>query len=101
MKLPRNDTLPRRVSRLYDRRGANLTCRKEIEYIAQYLASELRNVEFMAFEHHLQICPDCAAFLHTYKKTVELTKSFLARPKHRARPLSLPPASTGRRKKRR
>jgi hypothetical protein len=30
-----------------------------------------------AFEKHLGQCPDCSAFLNTYKKTIEVTKSFL------------------------
>jgi hypothetical protein len=30
-----------------------------------------------SFERHLAICPDCVAFLKTYKKTIELTRSFV------------------------
>jgi hypothetical protein len=32
----------------------------------------------LLFEEHLRVCPDCVAFLNTYKKTLELAKSFLA-----------------------
>jgi hypothetical protein len=31
-----------------------------------------------AFEHHLKLCPDCVAFLHTYKATITLTRQFLS-----------------------
>jgi hypothetical protein len=32
----------------------------------------------LLFEEHLRACPDCVSFLNTYKKTLELAKSFLA-----------------------
>jgi anti-sigma factor RsiW len=42
-----------------------------------YLAGRLDPTVLSAFEKHLGECPDCAAFLNTYKKTIEATKSFL------------------------
>ena len=45
--------------------------------IADYLAGRLNPPVLAAFEKHLSQCPDCTAFLNTYKKTIETTKSFL------------------------
>ena len=55
-----------------------LTCKQETDFIARYLAAELHGVALEAFEHHLELCPDCVAFLKTYKVTIELTRKFLA-----------------------
>ena len=54
-----------------------LTCEKETALIADYLASNLSPAELASFESHLEECPDCKAFLQTYKKTIEITRSFL------------------------
>jgi Putative zinc-finger len=86
---PRRERNQRR--RIYgprDRLRAHLTCREEVELISQYLAAVLDRSARRAFESHLAICPDCAAFLHTYKKTLELNRIFLARPARQLRPLA-------------
>jgi anti-sigma factor RsiW len=54
-----------------------LTCEKETALIADYLASNLSAADLGSFENHLEQCPDCGAFLQTYKKTIEITRSFL------------------------
>jgi len=54
-----------------------LTCEKETALIADYLASNLSPADLASFENHLEECPDCKAFLQTYKKTIEITRSFL------------------------
>ena len=51
------------------------TCQDEIALIGDYLSSELSPPLLIAFQSHLEICPDCAAFLETYKKTVEATRT--------------------------
>ena len=53
------------------------TCEDEIALIGDYLSSELSPPLLIAFQSHLEICPDCAAFLETYKKTVEATRALL------------------------
>ena len=53
------------------------TCEDEIALIGNYLSSELSPPLLVAFQSHLEICPDCAAFLETYKKTVEATRALL------------------------
>jgi len=42
-------------------------------YLADSIAPRMRE----DFEHRLSLCPDCAAFLKTYKKTIEVTRAFL------------------------
>ena len=68
------------------------TCRDEVELIGDYLTNKLTKPERAAFEAHLSACRDCGAFLATYKKTIELTRSFLRRGWHDQprRPLQLP-----------
>ena len=60
------------------RRKAALTCKQETDFLARYLAAELRGTMLEAFEHHLRLCPDCVAFLQTYKATIALTREFLS-----------------------
>jgi anti-sigma factor RsiW len=45
--------------------------------IADYVVGRLNPQMLEAFEKHLGQCPDCAAFLNTYKKTIDVTQSFL------------------------
>ncbi len=52
-------------------------CRDEVDLISDYLTNDLRQAERLAFEAHLGACRDCGAFLATYKKTIEMTRSFL------------------------
>ena len=53
------------------------TCRDEVGLISDYLTNNLSKADRLAFETHLRACPDCGAFLATYKKTIELSQSFL------------------------
>ena len=53
------------------------SCKKEIELIASYLDASLDRELSYAFEAHLQACPDCAVFVRTYRKTIEVTAAFL------------------------
>jgi anti-sigma factor RsiW len=53
------------------------SCKEEVTLIGDYLSSSLSARVAAAFETHMQACPDCVAFLQTYKKTVEATRAFL------------------------
>jgi anti-sigma factor RsiW len=53
------------------------TCDNEVALIADYVTSSLDSGLLLAFEKHLEACPDCVAFLQTYKKTIEATRVFL------------------------
>jgi anti-sigma factor RsiW len=65
--------------------------------IADYLTGSLDPTVLAAFEEHLGQCPDCAAFLNTYKKTIEAAKSFLRIQSLKVwpKPLRLPPKMLG------
>jgi len=52
-----------------------MTCEDAIALIADYLSSSLSSRVLQTFEEHLQGCRDCTAFLQTYKKTIEVTRS--------------------------
>jgi hypothetical protein len=54
-----------------------MTCEDEIALIADYLSSNLRTRVLRSFEEHLNGCRDCTAFVQTYKKTIEVTRTFL------------------------
>ncbi len=64
-------------SKCYRATRVDHTCKDEVGLIADYLLGRLEPFVLAVFEQHLAQCPDCAAFLKTYKKTVELTASFL------------------------
>lgn len=70
--------MPRPTTReRLQRKQAAVTCKQITSLILDYLTAELHHGTASQFKAHLQICPDCVAFLNTYKKTVELTRSFL------------------------
>jgi anti-sigma factor RsiW len=52
-----------------------MTCRLVTSVTLDYLAGALAPATRRAFEQHLGDCPDCIAFLNTYKKTVRATRS--------------------------
>ena len=53
-----------------------ITCKKATSLIADYLSEKLDPEIALAFEEHLSICPDCVAFLNTYKQTIQAIQSF-------------------------
>jgi hypothetical protein len=55
----------------------SLTCKTATSLIAKYISADLDPKVELSFEEHLRACPDCVAFLNTYKKTLELARSFL------------------------
>ena len=81
-------------------RARPLTCEKETALIADYLASDLSPGNLAAFEKHLEECPDCKAFLQTYKKTIEITRSFLELESVKARPRKPTPRAANSRHRR-
>jgi len=52
-----------------------MTCRQVIALMADYLAKDLDLDTAMSFEKHLSSCPDCPAFLNTYKRTIQMAQS--------------------------
>jgi len=54
---------------------AELTCHLVTSLILDYLSGQMGPETTSAFEQHLRDCPDCVAFLNTYKKTILATQS--------------------------
>lgn len=69
-----NTNVPRKAPR---RVTSSFTCARSVKLIGDYLAGDLSATDRTAFEAHYRACPDCLAFLKTYEKTMELTRSFL------------------------
>jgi len=63
-------TRKKRLKPLTDR-----TCNEITGLILEYLNDTLSPSVRRDFKRHLRICPDCVAFLRTYKKTAALTRS--------------------------
>ena len=49
-----------------------MTCREAADFIGDYLSGELPGDTVTVFEDHLQRCPNCRAYLSTYRATLEL-----------------------------
>jgi anti-sigma factor RsiW len=75
-----------------------LTCKNETDLIGGYITSNLPRGVAAAFEAHMDQCSDCAAFLKTYKKTIEATRAFLSRQTadHRPKKFTFPPSDAKR-----
>jgi anti-sigma factor RsiW len=52
-----------------------ITCRQITTLILDYVIGELDAESALALKEHLQECPDCIAFLATYQKTIQATRS--------------------------
>ena len=63
-----------RTPRLRSKKGKEI-CQQITDLILDYITGELHPDTAAEFEEHLGICPDCVAFMNTYKKTVEVTRS--------------------------
>lgn len=62
------------VSRQRSRR-VGLTCQQVTDMVLNYVRGELHPGTTSALKAHLRECPDCIAFLATYKKTIQATNS--------------------------
>lgn len=49
-----------------------MTCKDLVEFLMDYIASELSPAEKQRFDEHLGLCPDCTAYLASYRETVRL-----------------------------
>ena len=57
-----------------------MICREVVEFLMEYLSGELPCDERLAFEEHLEACPECVAYLKTYEEAVKLGKAVLHHP---------------------
>jgi anti-sigma factor RsiW len=55
-----------------------LTCRELTTFLADYVADELRADQRSLFEEHVRTCPDCLAYLRSYRETIRLAKDAYA-----------------------
>jgi anti-sigma factor RsiW len=51
-----------------------LTCREVAAFLIAYEDGELSPAERSEFDAHLAVCPDCVAYLASYRTTVALGK---------------------------
>ena len=51
-----------------------MTCRELVDFLGMYLEGALSDEVRRRFEQHVAACPECAAYLETYRATVKLTK---------------------------
>ncbi len=56
-------------------RAQEAICEQIANLVVDFITGELDPETVSAFEEHLHLCPDCAAFLKTYKKTVQITRT--------------------------
>jgi anti-sigma factor RsiW len=52
-----------------------MTCREFVEFLMDYLEGTLPAASRATFERHVADCPDCKAYLATYRETVRLGKA--------------------------
>jgi anti-sigma factor RsiW len=55
-----------------------LTCREFADFLMAYEDGELSAAERARFEAHLVECPDCVAYLRSYRATVALGRKAFA-----------------------
>ena len=49
-----------------------MTCREFADFLADYLAGDLRPETHAAFERHLSLCVNCVRYLDQYRQTIVL-----------------------------
>jgi anti-sigma factor RsiW len=52
-----------------------LTCERVTALLIDYITGALDPAIVPVFERHLQRCPDCEAFLRTYRETIRATRT--------------------------
>lgn len=57
-----------------------MTCREVADFLADYVAGVLAADIRAQFERHLRVCPNCRAYLATYRATIELGRRAFAIP---------------------
>jgi anti-sigma factor RsiW len=51
-----------------------LTCRDLTTFLADYLAEDTSPEERSRFDAHLAECPECVAYLRSYRATIQLAR---------------------------
>ncbi len=55
--------------------GAPVTCEQVTALLIDYVAGDLDPATALVLEQHVQNCPDCVAFLRTYRESIRLTRT--------------------------
>ena len=55
-----------------------MTCRELIGFLDDYVAGGLAPGERLGFEAHLAACPQCIAYVRSYRDTIRLSKDALS-----------------------
>jgi len=55
-----------------------MTCRELADFLMDYLNEELPPEVRQSFERHLTLCPNCVAYVRTYRATIELGRRAFA-----------------------
>lgn len=63
-----------------------MTCRQVADFLADYLSGALAADIRVQFDRHLSVCPNCQAYLATYRATIELGRKAFAAPDADAQP---------------
>ena len=51
---------------------AELPCRDFVQFLGEYVEDRLSTERRAIFERHMTVCPDCTAYLDSYRRTIEL-----------------------------
>ncbi len=54
------------------RTAQELTCKELTEFLNDYIDEVLSPERRAVFERHIAICPDCQAYLQSYRRTMEM-----------------------------
>ena len=52
-----------------------ITCRELTEFLVDYLAGELDEQRAEIVRKHLAVCPDCANYLESYRRSIALSQA--------------------------
>jgi anti-sigma factor RsiW len=55
-----------------------MTCRELADFLMDYLNEDLPDDVRAAFHRHLALCPNCVAYVKTYRTTIELGRRAFA-----------------------
>ena len=66
-----------------------LTCHEFADFLSDYVEDELEHRVRERFESHLEECPDCVAYLETFRETLRLGRESFAG--QEAPPADVPP----------
>ena len=54
--------------------GSRMTCREFVDFMMDYVSSDLPDDTRAVFERHIAACPDCVRYLTSYRQTITLCR---------------------------